>query len=204
MKSFLRLPLERVLHELKEFWYLLHQSAIDFQRVSKIDTSWFAVWMVIYSGFILLDIFMPGFWGSMLLKYTGIFLCVVYAHKKFPTDVLLSVALLLTFCSDTILVWTPFEWLGVFVFCFAQFMHTIRLTKASWKTIAFYAGGLISAYLIARLRGIDALYAIAGFYAITLVMNVAIAIRNYRRIRKILERAARFMVFCVFWAAISV
>src|SRR5574344_503742 len=103
MKSFLRLPLERVLHELKEFWYLLRQSAIDFQRVSNIDTSWFAVWMVIYSGFILLDIFMPGFWGSTLLKYTGIFLCVVYAHRKFPTDVLLSVALLLTFCSDTIL-----------------------------------------------------------------------------------------------------
>ena len=198
MKSFLRLPLERVLHELKEFWYLLRQSAIDFQRVSKIDTSWFVVWMVIYSGFILLDIFMPGFWGSTLLKYTGIFLCVVYAHRKFPTDVLLSVALLLTFCSDTILVWTPFEWLGVFVFCFAQFRHTIRLTKASWKTIALYAGGLISAYIVARLRGIDALYAIAGFYAITLVMNVAIAIRNYRKDKKDFRTRCAFYGFLCF------
>ena len=77
-------------------------------------------------------------------------------------------------------------------------MHTIRLTKASWKTIAFYAGGLISAYIVARLRGIDALYAIAGFYAITLVMNVTIAIRNYRKDKKDFRTRCAFYGFLCF------
>lgn len=198
MKSILSVPLKRIRHELKEFWLFLKQSVADFRRVGNIDANWFAVWIMIYSGFILLDIFFPGFWGSNLLKYTGIFLCVVYAHKKFPTDVPLSVALLLTFCSDTILVWTPFEWLGVFVFCFAQFMHTLRMTRSSAKNMLFYAGGLVILYTLARLQGVSALYAIAGFYAITLGMNVLISIYNYRAHREDFRARCAFYGFLLF------
>ncbi len=197
MKTKLPPVLSQAHHEFKEFWFFLKQSFEDFQRVSKIDTVWFFVWVTIYTGFIILDIFFPGFWGSDLLKYTGIFLCVVYAHRKFPQDVALAVALLLTFVSDTILVWTPFEWLGVFTFCFAQFMHTIRMTKASAKTMFFYAGGLLSLYALARLQGVSALYAIAGFYAITLALNVAIAVYNYRKKR------ADFRVRCAFYGFLA-
>lgn len=198
MISFIREILRRVKHELNEYWLFLKQSFADFQRVSLIDTNWFSVWMLIYTSFILMDIFFPGFWGSDLLKYTGIFLCVVYAHKKFPKDVPLAVALLLTFVSDTILVWTPFEWLGVFVFCFAQYMHTIRLTHAGTKSMILYATAMIFLYTMARIQGVSALYAIAGFYALTLVLNVLISMRNYRKKRNDFRARCAFYGFIAF------
>lgn len=198
MKAVFQTLFRRILHELREFCFFVKQSVTDLQNVYKIDVSWFSVWVSIYSGFILLDIFFPGFWGSDLLKYTGIFLCVVYARKEFPQDVPLAVALFLTFCSDTILVWTPFEWLGVLIFCFAQFMHTIRLTKASAKTIIIYAGTLVGMYCLARTQGVSPLYAIAGFYAITLLMNVLISIRNYRLCKTDFRARCAFYGFVLF------
>ncbi len=172
---------EELRKAISDFWFFIKQTWRDFQRISRIDLNWFITWIVIYTSFIFLDIFFPGFWGSNLLKYMGIFLCIVYAHNKFPKDVALTMALFFTLLSDTILVWTPYEWLGVFVFCFAQFMHAVRLTKAEGKVAAYYALAIVFLYTLARIRGVSALYTIAIFYGVELICNVLIAIRNYRK-----------------------
>ena len=112
------------------------------------DKRWLIVWIFIYVGFLTLDIFFPGYWGSALLKYTGVFLCVVYAYKKYRNDTKLILALFLTLLADTVLVWTDMTVLGVFIFCFAQFMHFLRLTRLNKKHLGVSNLGLS----IARFR----------------------------------------------------
>ena len=58
----------------------------DLKRVPYFDEKWFLIWITIFVGFIGLDIIAPGYWGSSLLKYAGIFLCVVYANQKYEKD----------------------------------------------------------------------------------------------------------------------
>ena len=91
---------------LKQWWK-------DVKHIPAIDTRWLAVWLLIYVDFIVLDMYFPGFWGSSVLKYTGIFLCTIYAYQKYRKDTTLFLALFLTFLSDTILVWTDWELIGV-------------------------------------------------------------------------------------------
>ncbi len=189
---------EEIISALKDFYFFIRQSWRDFQRISQIDLNWFITWVVIYATFIFLDIFYPGFWGSNLLKYIGIFLCIVYAHEKFPKDITLTMALFFTFLSDTILVWTPYEWLGVFVFCFAQFMHAVRLTGARGRVIFYYAFALILLYTLARIQGVPALYTIAGFYAIELIGNALISIHNYRKDKHTFSTRCCFYGFLAF------
>ena len=80
----------------------------DVKRIPNIDANWIVIWVSIFCGFLLLDVFFPGWFGTSLLKYMGILLCVVYAYTKYNSDIMLSLALLFTFMADTILVWT--EW----------------------------------------------------------------------------------------------
>lgn len=152
----------------------------DFKRISYIDTKWLAIWIFIYLDFLALDIFFPGFWGSSILKYIGIFLCTVYAYQKYHNDTMLILALFLTFLADTILVWTTWEIVGVYVFCFAQLMHLLRLSKASPQLIGAYGAalGLFAAVGIAA--GLDPLYAICTVYGLELICNLVLANRRYR------------------------
>ena len=111
----------------------------DFKRLSYVDMKWLIIWVSIYISFLFLDLLVPNFVGTAIIKYAGIFLCVIYANKKYRHDYLLQLALLFTFLADTILVWTPFTVPGVFVFSFAQFMHLMRQTKLEPKALGYYA-----------------------------------------------------------------
>ena len=64
-----------------------------YQRISYVDPHWLIIWVAIYITFLCLDIFLPGFWGSALIKYIGIFLCIIYAHQKYHDDYNLQLAL---------------------------------------------------------------------------------------------------------------
>ena len=161
---------------LKQWWK-------DVKHIPAIDTRWLAVWLLIYADFIVLDVYFPGFWGSSVLKYTGIFLCTIYAYQKYRKDTTLFLALFLTFLSDTILVWTDWELIGVFCFCFAQFVHMIRQTKAKPQIIGLYAITVILFFNFAILQGIKPLYAISTIYALELVCNVVLSIGRYRKNR---------------------
>ena len=163
-------------------------------KSDKLDFHWLFIWSLIYLSFLLLDLFRPHFQGSMLIKYAGIFLCTVYAYQKYRQDNNLILALFSTFLADTILVWTPYEALGVFIFCFAQFLHTMRLWSLGPAALKFYSASLIvfSLFLI-KVVGISLLYAIAGIYALELCLNLLLALRQYRL--KPLSFAARCACF---------
>ena len=163
---------------LKSWW-------ADFKRIPYVDTTWFAVWISIYIGFLLLDVITaPDFWGSSLLKYAGIFLCSIYAMQKYDRDHKLVLALFFTFLADTILVWTSYEIAGVFVFCFAQLMHFLRLAKLERKYLLFFAAIVSGLVIYGGYRQDNLLYVLATMYGLLLFTNLALSIRRYREHNK--------------------
>jgi hypothetical protein len=146
-----------------------------------IDPQWFTIWCTIYLSFILLDIFFPNFPGSTLLKYSGIFLCLVYAWKKYPKDHLLHLALLLTLLSDTILMWVHAEILGVYTFIFAQFFHTSRLAKTSQHFLLLYFFIVFLIFCFGLIQGIDPIYVTSFIYATGLITNLILSHQWYKK-----------------------
>ena len=172
--------------QLKTWWE-------DFKHISYIDARWVAVWLTIYLGFLSLDIVFPKYWGSSLLKYAGIFLCIIYAYRKFHSDNKLIIALLFTFLADTILVWTTNYTMGVFVFCFAQYMHFIRLTKISKKSILIFTATISILIIINAIQGNIIIYPLATLYALLLIGNCITSIqRNHENPNDFKNRCAKY------------
>lgn len=144
----------------------------DFPEIKKIDRLWLIVWISIYASFLFLDIFIPDFIGSSVIKYLGIFLCLIYTYHKFRHDYLLILALLFTLLADTVLVWTSYQIAGVFCFCFAQFFHMTRLTKAQPSFFIVYFLSVFLVFIFAITRGIDPIYAVSLIYAASLLTNL--------------------------------
>jgi len=71
--------------------------------MEKLDRKWTAIWILIYAGFLISDALFENFFGTTVLKYTGIVLCVIYAIVKFKKDYFLELALGFTLLADTIL-----------------------------------------------------------------------------------------------------
>ena len=172
----------------------------DLRRLPSVDLVWLGIWSLIYLGFLLLDFLLPSFWGASVLKYVGIFLCLVYAYQKFKTDYLLILALLFTFLSDTILVWTHWELAGVYCFCFAQFFHIMRLSKSHPKFLIMYFLVVFLLFTFAILQGISPLYSIAIIYAGSLLSNVILSRAWYLRERHNFRARCAFYGFLLFLA----
>lgn len=171
----------------------------DIKRINYIDTRWLIIWAAIYLSFLLLDIFFPNFWGSALLKYLGIFLCIVYANQKFKKDYALELALLFTFLADTILVWTPYTLAGVYVFSFAQFMHLTRLTKLSQSALGIYALALSIFFALTITQGLSPIIAAATIYGLELICNIVMSAKRYRNGNKHFRaRCALYGFICFF------
>ena len=169
----------------------------DFKRLSFIDMKWLVIWASIYISFLFLDIIVPGFWGTALIKYAGIFLCFIYANKKYHSDYLLLLALIFTFLADTILVWTPHVVPGVFVFSFAQFMHLMRQTKLEPKALGFYACVISLVCALGIAFGLEPIYAIATMYGLLLICNLVTAAKNNH------DNNRRFQTRCAFYGFIA-
>lgn len=171
----------------------------DIKRISYIDTRWLIIWVAIYISFLLLDILFPNFWGSALLKYLGIFLCIIYANQKYSKDYTLELALLFTFLADTILVWTPYTLAGVYVFCFAQFMHLTRLTKLSQSALGIYALALSVFFALNIANGLEPIIAVATVYGLELICNIVMSVKNYRKDKKNFRARCAFYGFICFF-----
>lgn len=157
--------------------FVAHFKALwnDFKRISYVDPHWLVVWLFIYLTFIALDVLVPGYWGSSLLKYIGVFLCVIYAYRKHQHDSKLILALFLTFLADTVLVWTNMYVLGVFIFCFAQFMHFLRLTRLSKKHLGLFSVGISALTIFSAFQGNELIYSLGALYALLLISNLVMS-----------------------------
>lgn len=162
------------------------------------DKRWLIVWIFIYIGFLTLDIFFPNYWGSALLKYTGIFLCVVYAYKKYRNDTKLILALFLTLLADTVLVWTDMTVLGVFIFCFAQFMHFLRLTRLSKKHLGAFTLVISLLTIVSAFHGDRIIYSLATLYGGLLISNLAMSASRFHEDRQNICARCAFYGFIAF------
>ena len=156
----------------------------DFLNLPKADRNWLTIWSLIYITFLTIDAVYVNFWGSSVLKYIGIFLCIIYAYQKSSNDAPLILALLFTFLADTILVWTKWEVFGVFCFCFAQFMHLIRHGLIQPKNIGIFTLLVTVFFIYATTQSIPAIYAITAVYAVMLITNVVLSINRYSKNKK--------------------
>lgn len=177
----------------------------DIKRISLFDSRWLVIWIAIYLTFLIFDIFFPFFWGSALLKYVGVFLCVVYANQKYSKDYALQLALLFTFLADTILVWTPFMLAGVYIFSFAQFMHLIRLTKLAPSSLGIFAAAISLFFALNIANGMQPIIAIGSIYGLELICNIVISVKNYRSNKKRFQnRCALYGFICFFCCDLNV
>ena len=151
----------------------------DYRKLSNSDGKWVAICSLIYISFLLLDVLNPGTISSAILKYVGIFLCVVYAYSKHHRDTALTLAILFTLLSDTFLVWTTQEFLGVACFCLAQFIHLRRFKRPNQKYFGF---SLILAFIALSVfyhGKAELIYIASMFYAILLATNFVLSAKNF-------------------------
>lgn len=150
----------------------------------KVDKFWLITWLFIFSSFTLLDMIHPNFWGTTIIKYTGILINVLYAYQKFRKDHLLQIALLFTLLADTILVLDHASPAGVFTFCLAQFFHISRLAKTS---PAFFGGALFfifTTFALGTINNIPIMFTLGFIYATFLSANLALSARLFFRTQK--------------------
>jgi len=169
----------------------------DFGRFQYVDAQWGLIWALIFVCFIFLDLFFPDWFGTSMIKYVGIFLCFIYAYTKYSTDIMLTLALLLTFFADTLLVWTNWTIAGVYVFCIAQFMHLLRLAKARPEYIFTWTAVISTILAILVIQGFAPIYAISSVYALILFSNVTLAATRAK------EHADDFRARCCLYGFIA-
>jgi len=145
--------------------------------MEKLDRKWIAIWILIYAGFLISDALFENFFGTTVLKYTGIVLCVIYAIVKFKKDYFLELALGFTLLADTILAINNTAIIGVFVFCFAQFFHLTRLKKIAPRNLFLYFVVISLIFCFGVAYNADPMYVIAGLYGMTLGANIYLSYR---------------------------
>ena len=172
----------------------------DYKKLLDTDRRWIAIWLLTYFTFLILDIFMPNYQGSALLKYVGIFSCTVYAYQRSRKDSALILALFLTFLADTILVWTDWEVFGVIIFSFAQFMHISRQADRPPKALLGFSVVLILCYAFARILGFTPIYAIGMIYAAEIIINTGLSVQRYKKHKREVRARCGFYGFMCFIA----
>jgi hypothetical protein len=169
------------------------------ELVNGIDRRWLVIWIMIYSSFIFLDLVFPQYvLFSSVLKYAGIFLCVVYTYDRYRKDTRLVLAMLMTFLADTILMVIGAKLIGVYVFCFAQMFHTLRLSRIPNVALRVYFAILFLVFVSGTLWGIPSLYVICFVYACTLITNLLLSWRWYKTDASNIRAACCFFGFILF------
>ena len=148
----------------------------DFEEMRE----WVAIWCTIYASFLVSGLLFPdGNIITTIIRYLGIFLNLVYVHRNFRKDALLTIAILFTFLADTILMLDNSAFIGVFIFAVTQCFHFLRITGLRSKHfITFLVLVTVMLYL-AKLTGLDFMLVMGGIYASLLVLNIIFSLRWY-------------------------
>ena len=169
----------------------------DYKRLTFVDPNWLFIWIAIYLTFLTLDVVAPTFIGTSVIKYAGIFLCIIYARAKYKNDYDLQLALLFTLLADTLLVWTPFTLAGVYVFAIAQALHIIRQLHLPKISLFIFVGVLSLIAGLSQLFRLPTIYVLGALYGGELITNIVIAAINYRKHNK------NFNVRCALYGFIA-
>lgn len=150
------------------------------ERLAKVfPAPWPAIWAWIMLANIFLGLFSPTSFTLMVIRLSGIFLCLVYTRQIFKKDLLLQLALLVTFLADVILAIDNIAETGVMCFFIAQIIHAIRLNGKQLKTPIAIFSTLAFILILANLflQIVPNMYIICTFYVTALVANLIISWR---------------------------
>lgn len=185
---------------------------------------WPIIWIVIFLSFIFLDLTFKIFFhneriissvviggqtlklpvlengtfiGVKCLKILAVSLNLLYSLKHNRKDVFLNAALTLTLLADTFFAFNPASAAAVFIFCFAQFFHSLRLAQNKKITIirAVLAGVLL---IIGFVSSISNIYAFAYVYTILIVCNIHLSYRKLAKENKEKAHAKSYRNACAF------
>ena len=98
------------------------------------DIPWLIIWLLIYLGFLILEIITGKCLAVTILKYSGLVLCFLYVLIYARKDTFLVTAMLLTLIADGILVFNNVSEWGVLVFILVQVAHLLRFSAILRKT----------------------------------------------------------------------
>ena len=149
----------------------------------QIDKIWRLIWLFIFSGFVTLDAFFPGFFGITFLKLLGIGLCLVYVIQKHREDYLLQLAFAATFIADLLLAVNNTSLFGVYVFAIAQFLHFSRLSKLKPRYIGLIGASISVFFLATAAFGAYSIILMGAIYAFFLISNLVLAFSWYKSAR---------------------
>ena len=144
--------------------------------------------------------------GYLLSRFLGLATFKIHRHlplhclckSKIPQRLQSSASTIIHLLADTILVWTPYALAGVYVFCFAQFMHLTRLTKLPQISLCIYAGGLSLFFALCIANGMNPIYAVATVYGLQLICNLVMSVKNWRANSKHFRTRCAFYGFVAF------
>ncbi len=158
---------------------------------------WEVAFVVIYSGFLILDLAYPHFFGTTILKLAGILACFVHAAVNFTKNKILVVALGLTFLADLVLAKNNSSTVGIVIFSFAQLFHLARLKSWEIRTIAKYALIMFAILVAGLLLELEMTVIAVVVYAGILLANVLTSINLFRKvpIRPVLYICCGFILF---------
>lgn len=154
--------------------------------ITGIDRKWLITWGLVWVSFVSLDFyfqFLRGeiFIGVTALKYSGVVLCFIYARKKFAEDYLLQIALLFTMLADTILMLNSVSEVGVLVFCMAQYFHIARFAGTGPLFFLGWNVLIIIFLFLGQSNNVPDMYILASIYFISLLCNIILTGRWWRR-----------------------
>lgn len=161
----------------------------------------FIVIAILYISFLCIDFsnLSPQFKDTLssTFKYASILLCLVYVGLKSHHEHHLFLALLFTLLADTILVWTDMEFLGVTIFCIAQYCHTKRIRHKPNRSIDYYPILLMIIFALSTILNHQPIYLVSTIYASNLFLNLILANRKYRQHPNV-QNFALFLGFILF------
>lgn len=171
-------------------------------KVTRADfpAPWPAIWAWIFVTIVVLGIATPSVFTLTFIKIGGIFLCFVYAIKRFPKDHLLQAALLITFVADIILAINNTAEIGILFFLVAQILHNMRLEGKNYLTqiISFVALAMVALIVNLIWQIIPMLYLICGFYIVAICTNIYVSWRWWRQDRQNLHAFCAWLGFLLF------
>lgn len=139
---------------------------------------WLTVWIWVMLANIILGIFTPKSFTLMAIRLSGIFLCLVYTRQIFRKDILLQLALFITFCADIVLALNNTAEVGVIIFFIAQILHSLRLSDRKFHHQIFvFTFIAFIATLISFFLPLPIMYTLCFFYVAALITNILISWR---------------------------
>lgn len=161
---------------------------------------WPTIWLWIMLANIVLGIATPASRMLMLIRLSGIILCLFYAIRYFPKDYTLQLAMLITVVSDLILAGDNTAAIGVLCFLLAQIIHLLRLSPDAAKTPVFILAIIVAGLVLLNnfLQIFPPVVLIGGFYFLFLLANTGVSWRWWRQNRRNLQAGYAFWGFLFF------